>query len=267
MTTKLLGILNITDDSFSDAGAYLEPDVAIAHARKLAAEGADVIDIGAASSNPMSKGVPPETEIARLAPVVPALAREGIPVSVDSFAPDVQRWALQQGVEYLNDIQGFPFPELYPALSASHAKLIVMHASHGLGPAEPQDISPDEIFDRITAFFRTRIERLERGGIGRERIILDPGMGLFLSKKREASFVVLRRLDELKQMFGLPVLVSVSRKSFIRGLINKGPREAGAASLAGELFAVTHGADYVRTHDPGSLKDGLVVWNRLGNRA
>jgi dihydropteroate synthase type 2 len=267
-TPKILGILNITDDSFSDAGKYLEPEAAIAHARKLAAGGADVIDIGAASSNPMSQGVAPEVEVARLTPVVPVLKREGIPVSIDTFAPEVQRWALAQGADYLNDVRGFPFPELYAELTSSDAKLIVMHSVQGLGPATRVAVEPAEIFDRVVRFFYERFSALERAGVARERLILDPGMGLFLGTRREASLEILRRLSELRARFGLPVLVSVSRKSFLRTFLDRSPQEAGPASLAAELYAaIVQEADFIRTHDPAALKDALAVWGALGGKA
>jgi len=264
---KLLGILNITDDSFSDAGKYLELEAAIAHARTLASGGADVIDIGAASSNPMSQGVAPEVEMARLTAVVPVLKREGIPVSIDTFAPEVQRWALVQGVDFLNDVRGFPFPELYSELASSSAKLIVMHSVAGTGPATRVAVDPVEIFDRVVRFFDERFGALEHAGVARERLILDPGMGLFLGTRREASFEILRRLSELKARFGLPLLVSVSRKSFLRTFLDRSPQEAGAASLAAELHAaIAQGADFIRTHDPVALKDALAVWGALGGK-
>jgi len=260
---KIFGILNITDDSFSDAGKYLAPEAALAHARTMHAEGAAVIDIGAASSNPDSAGVPPEVEISRLEPVVPVLRREGIAFSVDTFAPQVQRWALAQGVEYLNDIQGFPDAALYPELAASPAKLIVMHSVQERGRATRAHIPAAEIFERCRTFFERRLAALDAAGIKRTRLILDPGMGFFLGSDAEASFTMLRRLPELKRAFGLPLLVSVSRKSFLRKLTGRAPGEARAASLAAEFFAVLQGADYLRTHEPGPLKDVLTVWQAL----
>jgi dihydropteroate synthase type 2 len=261
---QLFGILNITDDSFSDAGKYLAPEAAIAHAKALAVGGADVIDIGAASSNPMSRSIPPETEIARLTPVLPVLKREGISISVDSYALEVQRWALGEGVDYLNDIQGFPYPELYDELARSRAKLIVMHSVQGLGPATRVAVEPAEIFGRVVRFFETRLAALEKAGVARDRLIVDPGMGLFLGTRREASFEVLRRLHELKGHFGLPVLVSVSRKSFLRTFLDRSAREAGAATLGAELYAaLAQGADFIRTHDPAALRDALTVWQAI----
>ena len=258
----LLGILNITEDSFSDGGRYLATDAALARARELANDAA-IIDIGAASSNPMSKGVPPDVEIARMAPVVAMLKRESVPVSVDSFSVPVQRWSLAQGVEYLNDIHGFPNRELYDALAASPARLIVMHAIQEEGPADRTRVDPVGIFDRVMNFFDRRILALEAAGIARSRLILDPGMGFFLGTAVDASYTVLRQLPALKQAFSLPLLISVSRKSFLRKLTGRLPQASGAATLSAELFAVAQGADYIRTHDPGALKDALLVQRAL----
>ena len=264
MTVTIFGVLNITEDSFSDGGRYLEPPAALARAEFLAKDGADIIDLGAASSNPDSKDVPPDVEIARLAPVVAALKAARIPVSVDSFSPPVQRWALGEDVDYVNDVQGFREPALYDALAASRSKLIVMHAVQDGARAERKAIDSDEIMDRILTFFGRRLAALEQAGIARDRLILDPGMGFFLGTKSEASYRVLRELPRLRAAFSLPVLVSVSRKSFLRRLVGRGLKEVGAATLAAELFAAARGADYIRTHDPGALKDGLLVQGTLG---
>ncbi|MDE1937791.1 MAG: dihydropteroate synthase [Alphaproteobacteria bacterium] len=262
----ILGILNITDDSFSDGGRYLAPEAAIAHAKTLVAGGATVLDLGAAASNPDARQIPPETEIARLKPVVAALKQQDVAISVDSFSPEVQRWALAEGVGYVNDIHGFQEPALYPALAATQAKLIAMHSVQRRGRATRVDVPPDEIFDRILRFFEGRVAALEEAGVGRCRIILDPGMGFFLGSDREASFVVLRRLKDLKQAFGLPVLISVSRKSFLRTITGRDAANAGYATLAAELFAVFQGADYIRTHDPAALSDGLAIWKAATSR-
>jgi len=259
MTPQLLGILNITADSFSDGGKYLATEAALAHGRNLIADVAAILDIGAAASNPNAVAVPPDMEIARLAPVVAALQAEGVALSIDSFAPAVQRWALEQGIAYLNDIHGFAEPSLYPHLAASPAKLIVMHAVQAAGRANADDIPPGTIFGRILDFFEARLAALTAAGIARDRLILDPGMGMFLGRHAAASYEVLRRIAELKQAFALPVLISVSKKSFLR--LGRAPAAAGAATLAAEIFAVWQGADYIRTHDPAALTDGIRVWN------
>lgn len=265
--TTLLGILNITEDSFSDGGKFLDPVTARAHALALAKD-ADVIDLGAASSKPDAKPVAPDVEIARMAPVVALLKENGVAVSVDTFAPEVQRWALAQNVEYLNDVRGFPDEALYPELAASSAKLIAMFSVEGVGPATRLRVPTEELCDRISNFFEQRIAALTNAGIARERIVLDPGMGLFLGSHPDASFTVLRQIGDLKKRFGLLVLISVSRKSFLRKLVGREVPDIGPATLAAELYAVRQGADMIRTHDPRALRDALAVFRALeGNKA
>ncbi len=266
MSPKLLGILNITEDSFSDGGRFLDPAAALERARALAKD-SDAIDLGAASSKPDAIPVAPEVEIARLAPVVAMLKGEGVPVSVDTFAPGVQRWALSQDVDYLNDVRGFPDDALYPALARSRAKLIVMFSVEGLGPATRLRVPVEELPGRMSRFFEDRIAALTGAGVSADRLVLDPGMGLFLGSHPDASFAVLRRIADLKREFGRAVLISVSRKSFLRNLVGRGVAEIGPATLAAELFAVRQGADYIRTHAPGALKDALKVLETLGNNA
>ena len=262
--TSILGILNITTDSFSDGGRYLAPGAAIFHAQAMAQSGADIVDIGAASSHPDAETVAPDVEIARLAAVVPELKAKGLSLSIDSFALEVQRWALGQQVDYLNDIHGFPDAALYSELAESKAKLIVMHMVQPRGVAVRTPVPSAEIFDRVTRFFDARIQALTDAGIARDRLILDPGMGQFLGSDPENSWIILRRLPELKARYGLPLLVSLSRKGFVRKLVNRPALEAGAASLAAELFAEAQGATHIRTHMPGALKDGLKVLKNIG---
>lgn len=260
---KLFGILNITADSFSDGGRYLDPAAALAQGRALMAGGADVLDIGAASSNPDAAAVGAATEIARLERVVPHLLAEGAAVSIDSFEPEVQRWALKQGVAWLNDIHGFPDEDLYPQLADSACGLIVMHAVQAQGIATRVDVPPDAIMQLMFDFFDRRVGALQAAGVDPSRIVLDPGMGFFLGTNPETSIEALRRLPELTARYELPLLVSVSRKSFIRALAGVSAGEAGAATLAAEIFAVSRGAAMIRTHDPKALSDGLSVISAL----
>jgi dihydropteroate synthase type 2 len=260
----IFGIVNITEDSFSDGGRYLEPAAAISHARSLLAAGADVIDLGAAASNIDAKPVSPADEIRRLNPVISALAADGVPISVDTFIPEVQRFAIKRGIAFLNDILGFPDESLYPELAAAGCRLIIMHAVQERGRAQQLELSADQVWDRLLRFFGERLAALERGGIARERLILDPGMGFFLSTRPEASLRVLVGLGRLKHEFGLPVMVSVSRKSFLRAITGRtGAAETGPATLAAELYAAAVGADFIRTHDPAALGDGLKVISAL----
>src|SRR4051812_21875102 len=167
---KILGILNITSDSFSDGGRYLTPEAAVSHGLALAQAGADIIDIGAASSHPDAQAVTPEVEVARLQSVMSELKAKGLSLSIDSFASQVQRWALKQGVDYVNDIHGFPDVSLYPELAKSNARLIVMHMVQPRGVAVRTDVPSSEIFGRVTAFFDARIKALTDAGIARERL-------------------------------------------------------------------------------------------------
>jgi dihydropteroate synthase type 2 len=265
----IVGIVNITADSFSDGGRFLDPAAAIAQARALAARGADIVELGAAASNVASTPVAPTEEIRRLRPVVAALAGGGTPLAIDTWQPAVQRFALAQGVAYLNDIRGFPDPGMYPDLAESDCRLVVMHAvGAGGGRAQQSDLSAAAVWHRIEAFFAERIAALERAGIARKRLIVDPGMGLFLSRRADASLSVLARLPLLKRMFGLPVMISVSRKSFLAAITGReAPAERGAATLAAELYAAARGVDYIRTHDPAALSDALAVTAALAAAA
>lgn len=259
----LFGILNVTSDSFSDGGRFLNPEVALDHAHALMAQGADVIDVGAASSHPDAEDVGAVSEIERLEAIVPELVKAGIPVSIDSFEPDVQLWALEHGVDYLNDIQGFANADIYPRLAASPAKLIVMHGVQGQvrgqGRALRLDVNPQDIWSRIFTFFDERVDALESAGVNRERLVLDPGMGFFLGTDPQVSLTVLRDVHVLVARYGLPVMISVSRKSFLRALTGRDVADIGPATLAAEAFAVGAGATYIRTHVPGALRDALAV--------
>lgn len=259
MRSLIFGIVNITENSFSDGGLYLAPQAALAHARKLSDDGADVLDLGAASSNPDAKHVPVDVEIARLAPIVAALKKEAYKISIDSFTPETQIWALAQGVDYLNDIQGFPEPKLYPALAKARCKLVVMHSVQGRGRATRVETNPATVMQRILDFFEARIGALTSAGIARERLILDPGMGFFLGANSDVSLTVLKRLPELKAAFGLPILISVSRKSFLRKMTGRDAGKSLPATLAAELYAASQGADIIRTHEPAPLRDVLTV--------
>lgn len=265
---RLVGIVNITEDSFSDGGRFLDPAAAITQARLLASDGADIVELGAAASNFAASPVAPAEEIRRLGPVLAALASTGVPLAVDTSQPETQRFALARGVAYLNDITGFPDPSVYADLAAGQCRLIVMHAVESEGRARQVDLAAGEVWQRIEGFFAERVARLERAGIARDRLILDPGMGFFLSSRVDASLRVLTSLQHLKAAFGLPVMVSVSRKSFLGSITGRAaPSERGPATLAAELYAAEHGADYIRTHDPAALRDALAVMAALAVEA
>lgn len=259
----ILGILNVTRDSFSDGGRYLDPQAAVAHALEMVADGADVVDVGAASSHPEAEEVPAGEEIRRLEPVVRELVGRGVAVSVDSWRGDVQRRALELGASWLNDVRGFADAAIHGELAASAARLVVMHSIREGARATREATDPNEVWKRLLAWFDTRVAALEAAGVARGRIVLDPGMGLFLGADPAPSVLVLRRLGELRQRYGLPLLVSVSRKSLVGRLAGRGVDRRDAASLAAELFAVERGATLIRTHEPRLLRDALAVLDAL----
>jgi dihydropteroate synthase type 2 len=254
---KILGIVNVTRDSFSDGGRYFDPDAAIAHARALVDAGASMIDLGPASSHPDAETVGAEEEIRRLTPVVKALA--DVPLSIDTYLPQTQRWAMDAGVHALNDIQGFPDSAFYPTLASGSCDLVLMHSIQRRGKATRADSDPGTIFGELTQFFDERVAALERAGVERARLILDPGMGFFLGRDPESSLTVLRRMPELRERYGLPVLISVSRKSFLRRITGCSLEQSGAPTLAAELYCAAQGVDWIRTHDVASLTNALRV--------
>ena len=254
----LFGILNVTPDSFSDGGRYLAPAAAVEHARELLDNGADVIDVGAAASNRKAQPVAADEEIARLEPVLATLELAPARLSVDSSSGTVQRYALAKGVGFLNDVTGFRDPKLYATLASSAAKLIVVHTMTG-SIAAPRATGPGEAMASAHRFFAARIAALTRAGVDEGRLVLDPGMGLFLGSGATPSVEVLRGIAELKRAYRMPLMISVSRKSFLRDLTGRDVASRGAATLAAELYAAEQGADYVRTHDPGALRDALRV--------
>jgi dihydropteroate synthase type 2 len=257
---RLLGIVNITEDSFSDGGRFLDRQAAIAQADNLLAAGADVIDLGAVASNPDSARIPVNVEIERLEPVLSHLHARGALVSVDSFRPEAQLYALSRGVAFLNDIHGFPHPTVYPALAASSCRLIAMHSLHGPNHVSRADIPVPDVVDTIIRFFDDRLAALEAAGIARERVIVDPGMGFFLGANPSASFAALAGIGRIKRALELPLLVSVSRKSFLRNVTGQSDAaRAGPATLAAEIYAALRGADFIRTHDVAALVDAMKV--------
>ena len=260
---EIFGILNITTDSFSDGGCYLEVDKALAHADLLTKEGASVIDIGAASSHPDSQSVTVTQEMERLQEIIPMVQKKGISISIDSYNREIQLWAMQQNVDWLNDIHGFGDSSIYEQLSASDCHLIVMHAVQMTGAATRVSIAEDHIWDMIFRFFDERLNKLTHAGIARERLVLDTGMGYFLGNMPEASLAVLKDIDRLKCAFDLPVMISVSRKSFLRYLSGRSIADSDSITLAAELWAARAGVDYIRTHHVAQLHDALDLYRYL----
>lgn len=260
---KIVGIVNITRDSFSDGGRYLAPEKAIEHARKLVEDGADVLELGPASSHPDSEVVTDDEQISRLAAVIPAVAELEVPIAVDISEPRVQHYALGQSVDYINDIRGFPDKSIYPLLADAKCEIVVMYSRNDKHKAERVESCSDDILADINRFFEMRISSMVSAGISEERIILDPGMGFFLGPDPELSINVLKQLHVLKDKWSLPFLISVSRKSFLQKLTNRPASECEAATLSAELFAYRQGVDFIRTHNVKQLREAVTVLDCL----
>lgn len=263
---QLVAIVNITEDSFSDGGRYLRPEAAIAHARALTDAGADWLELGPASSNPDATLVSADEQIRRLEPVVAALAEGPLPLSVDATRPEVLDWALDAGVAMVNDVRGFPEAATRERVAASEARVVVVHSMLSEERATRDAASPNAVLDSIDRFFDRRLEELIRAGVAESRLIVDPGMGFFLGRDPRASIAVLQSIPRLRARYGRPVFVSVSRKSFLRALADRDVAASGAATLAAELYAARAGADYLRTHDVGALRDALAIEAALAEK-
>ncbi|MEU4090289.1 dihydropteroate synthase [Streptomyces aureus] len=259
----LVGIVNITADSFSDGNRFLNAQDAVAHARRLRSEGADIIELGPAASSPGAARVSADEEARRLTGVIDQLVADGIPVSVDSCRPETQRFAAARGTTYLNDIQGFDDPARYEELADTGCQLVVMHSVQRHGPATKVRTDATEVCRGIDEFFADRLTALEAAGIARDRLIIDPGLGYFLGSSPEPSLRTLAGLERLKARFDVPVFVSPSRKSFLRTLTGSPVSAIGPATLAAELYAARSGADFIRTHDVAALRDALTVFAAL----
>lgn len=258
--TLVMGVLNITPDSFSDGGKYLHLESAIARAEQMIEDGVDIIDIGGESSRPGSAPLALDEELGRVMPVIYALRDCGKPLSIDTYKPQVMREALLAGVDMINDIQGFRSPDAIAAVQNADAALCAMHMQNT--PTDMQ-ISPEyaDVNQEVKVFLRERLAAFEQAGIEAERICLDPGFGF--GKTLEHNVAMFRHLPELQQELGLPVLVGVSRKSMIGGLTGRAAPERLAGSIAAALAAKQMGANIIRVHDVAETVDAYKVWDAL----
>ena len=254
----VMGVLNITPDSFSDGGRFLDPVDAIDQARRMTAEGADVLDIGAESTRPYggAVAVPIAEEMRRLGPVLPAVVGLGVPVSIDTMKAEIAAWALAAGAAIVNDVWGLQRNGELARVVAQHAvPVIIMHNREAADPAI--DIVAD-----ICAFFSRSLDIAARAGIARQNIVLDPGIGF--GKTPEQSLTAIARLPELKS-FGLPLLVGASRKRFIDKVSPASPDQRLGGSIAAHLLAVAGGAAIIRTHDVAETVQALRVAAAIGS--
>src|SRR5580692_8300170 len=256
----VMGILNVTPDSFSDGGRFLDPSAAIAHARRMVAEGADIIDIGAESTRPYGTATPvsPSEEARRLEPVLAAVAGLGVPVSIDTMKAQVAEQALAAGACIVNDVWGLQRdPDMAGVVARHRVPVIIMHNRDAADP----DI---DIMADIAAFFERSLAIAARAGIRRDAIVLDPGIGF--GKTPEQSMAAIARLDRLKA-FGLPLLVGASRKRFINAVTPAPPDRRLGGSIAAHMLAVQHGATFIRAHDVAETVQAMRIVAAIGANA
>lgn len=253
----VMGILNITPDSFSDGGKYFSLSSALKHAEEMIAGGVDIIDIGAESSRPGSEPVPLQEELDRIMPVIEALRGCGRPLSIDTYKPEVMVEAIAAGADMINDICGFQSEASLKAVSGSSCGLCVMHMQ-----GEPKTMQDNPRYENVTLevtdFLKEQVERMEKAGIAKERICIDPGFGF--GKSLEDNIILIKHIDFMQEKLDLPVLAGLSRKSVVAKLTGRPVEKRLAGNLAIALSAVEHGAAIVRVHEVAETVDALKIW-------
>ena len=256
---RIMGIVNVTPDSFSDGGSLDSATAAVDHALKLADQGADILDVGGESTRPGAAFVPPDEEMRRVLPVIEALVARGLVVSVDTRKPEVMGAALAAGAAMVNDVLALREPGALETLAGSQAAVCLMHMQ-----GEPQTMQQAPHYADVVAevgrFLQDRIAGCEAAGIARERIVVDPGFGF--GKTLEHNLALLKRLRELTQL-GVPLLAGMSRKSMLGTLTGRGVGEREFAGVAAHLLAIARGARLVRVHDVAAMRDALAIWNAV----
>ncbi|HEY8010518.1 MAG TPA: dihydropteroate synthase [Rudaea sp.] len=254
---RIAGIINVTPDSFSDGGAFLDPQAAIAHGLKLVEEGADLLDIGGESTRPGANAVSTEEEIARVVPVIEALAKQvSVPIAIDTSKPEVMRAAVAAGAGFINDVYALRRDGALDAAAELKVPVCLMHM---LG--EPRTMQDDPHYDDVVSdvrrFLAERIFACEMSGIAKKSIVVDPGFGF--GKTLEHNLALLRGLDQIAAL-GVPLLVGLSRKAMIGTLTGREVDQRAVGSAAAALIAVQKGALIVRVHDVAATRDALAVW-------
>jgi dihydropteroate synthase len=256
---RVMGIVNVTPDSFSDGGRHLSHDAAIAHAHKLIADGADLLDIGGESTRPGAAAVSEQEELARVLPVIEGLRDSAVPISIDTCKPVVMRAALAAGASMVNDINALQAPDALAAVADSDAAVCLMHKQ---GDPESMQRAPHyaDVVSEVSAFLQARIEAMRAAGIGNGRIVIDPGFGF--GKTLAHNLELLRELSAFSAL-GVPLLAGVSRKSMLGAITGREVGERLAASVAAALLAVQRGASIVRVHDVRETVDVLKLWDAV----
>ncbi len=254
-TPKVMGILNVTPDSFSDGGQFTNIDAAIAHAQQLIDDGADIIDIGGESTRPGATPVPLETELQRVIPVIQALAKCGVALSIDTYKPAVMQAAIKAGVHMVNDVFALQQPGAIEAVQDSAVGLCLMHMQ---GTPQTMQLQPQyqDVVQEVRQFLQQRVSQLSAAGIAKQRIAIDPGFGF--GKKTQHNLTLLKQLAQIR-FDNLPILAGLSRKSILGQLAGGDPSQRLYASLAASVLAVSHGANIVRVHDVKATVEALKV--------
>jgi dihydropteroate synthase len=251
----VMGVVNVTPDSFYDGGRHADPAAAVAHARRLVEEGADLLDVGGESTRPGAAPVAADEELTRILPVLAGVADRAVPVSVDTMKPEVMRAALAHGAAIINDVTALAAPGALETVAASDAAVCLMHMQ-----GSPRTMQANPVYADVTAevrdFLRGRAEACVSAGIGRDRIVVDPGFGF--GKTVEHNLTLLARLGEIAAL-GFPVLAGWSRKSSLGRITGRPAEERLAGSVAAAVIAVQRGARIVRVHDVAATRDALAV--------
>lgn len=253
----VMGILNVTPDSFSDGGRHQSLEFAFEAAERMIKDGADIIDIGGESTRPGAPAVPVQEELRRVMPVIYALRELGVPLSIDTCKPEVMREAIIAGADMINDVNAFRAPGAVDAVKDSDCALCVMHMQ-----GTPQDMQAQpgyaDVVGDVIGFLRERMDTLSAAGVAHERVTIDPGFGF--GKTVDHNYILLRNISRMQHELGLPVLAGLSRKSMIGAVTGRPLEQRLAGSLAGALAAVAQGARIVRVHDVAETVDALKVW-------
>jgi len=250
--THLMGILNVTPDSFSDGGLYMDPDKAISHGIELASQGADIIDIGGESTRPGAKPLSPDEELRRVIPVIETLAAEvEIPISIDTYKSFIAEKAIEAGAEMINDISGLKFDQKMAHVAANHDVPVVLMHIKGTPEVMQLNAHYDCLLTEIMEYLEQSIDIAEGAGIDARQIIIDPGIGF--GKSVEDNLKIIRHLAELKSL-GKPILLGPSRKSFIGKILNADMDQRNEGTLASISAAIMNGANILRVHDVGPAR-------------
>jgi dihydropteroate synthase len=259
----VMGVVNVTPDSFSDGGKFFDPKAAVAHALRLAEEGADILDIGGESSRPGALPVSVFQEMDRILPVLEGLRTLEKPISVDTRRPEVMRAALSAGASMINDIEALQAPGAVEVAAKAQCAVCLMHMK---GEPATMQKGPhyDDVVGEVLGFLKKRMQAAMQAGIAQERIVIDPGFGF--GKTAAHNFELLRRLEEFSSL-GVPVLAGWSRKSTLGKLTGRPADERLAASLAAALLALQGGATILRVHDVKETRDVIAVWSAYKNES